>query len=125
MLLIENATLALGNLCDTLSLLTGEGRDGGEKDFAARFRTLPASPWIPAFAGKTELFKGHPRERIRSRMRIGRSAPPKYEPNRPLAYANRRGYGWGQESKRSAIRCTMSQLCWVGENLPLTCTLHP
>ena len=38
--------------------LDGEGRDGGEKGFTARFHSLPASPWIPAFAGMTELFKG-------------------------------------------------------------------
>ena len=25
----------------------------------------------------------------------------------------------------SANLCTMSQLCWVGENLPLTCTVQP
>ena len=55
----------------------------------------------------------------------GRSAPPQYEPNRSPAYANRRGYGCGDDKSLSAIFCTISQLCWVGENLPLTCTVQP
>ncbi len=54
----ESVVPAEGDLCVTLSPLTGEGWGEGEMPLSASWLLCSGGSWIPAFAGMTELRKG-------------------------------------------------------------------